>query len=146
MSDGNVERRFISCEGGIGQARIPVLHRRGNAMRFLRIAFTRWRDLCTNRWIIRGPMNCTPRYRDTRETNASVNHCRIQGKIARIGYASLFISSAESLRFVGKEEKKRTSRSLKHKLIRCRCAAIAVIALGASYISPSLFFFLFSFI
>lgn len=143
MSDGNVERRFISCGGGIGQTRIPVLHRRGNAMRFLRIAFTRWRDLCTNRWIIRGPMNCILGI----ETHARLMHRLTTAgfrRRSRIGYASLFISSTESLRFVGKEEEKRTSKTLKHKLICCRCAGKAAIALGASYISPSLFFSPFS--
>lgn len=108
---------------------------------FPRIAFTRWRDLCTNRWIIRGPMNCILSI----ETHARLMHrlttAGFRGR-SRIGYAPLFISSTESLRFVGKEEKKRTSRALKHELIRCRCAAIAVIALGASYISSSLSLFL----
>lgn len=120
MSNENIERRFISCGKGIGQTRIPVLHRRGIRV-FPRIAFTRWRDLCTNRWIIRGRMNCILDI----ETHARLMHrlttAGFRGRLW-IGYASLFISSTESLRFVRKEEKKRTSRALKHELIRCRCA------------------------
>lgn len=137
MSNGNVERRFISCGGGIGQTRIPVCSIAAGTRFFSRIAFTLWRDLCTNRWIIRGSMNCILSI----ETHARLMHrlttAGFRGR-SRIGYAPLFISSTESLRFVGKEEKKRTSGALKHELIRCRCAGVEVIALGASYISPSL--------
>jgi len=113
-----------------GQIKIPVLDRRGNTMRFFpRIALGRWRDLCTVPALTAGlyatSMNCILGI----ETHARLMHRLTTAGFrerSRIGYAPLFIFPLESLRFVRKEEKKRTNCARTGSLkLQVRCIAVA---------------------
>jgi len=131
----------------IERAKIPVLDRRGNAMRFFpRIALGRRRDLCTAPALTAGlyaaGMNCILGI----ETHARLMHRLTTAGFrerSRIGYAPLFIFPTKSLRFIGKEEKKRTCRARTGSLkLQVRRIAVAR-SLRVAHLSLSLSLFIF---
>lgn len=79
-----------------------------------------------NHWIMRGWHELYPRHRDTRETNAPANHCRIQGEIADRLRPPLYLP--HGIASFRKEEKKRTSSNTSSSKLQVRRVAVALCA------------------